>query len=125
MIKQLAAVFAMVLSVGVFATAATAACSALSDNLEEAEARLRRAARATDLDEGRSQARRAQRALEEASQSAEACNCSHVASDFDRAAYMASRAYTSIGSADFASGLKHAIQAYEAGTRALQTCRPR
>lgn len=97
-------------------------CSVLRDGLDEVRVRLRRAAEASNLDEGRHQARRAQLALIESAESANACACPGIVDELESAAYMAGRAYTAFGATDFASSIKHALMAFDAGTQALEAC---
>lgn len=97
-------------------------CDMLPFNVDDARAKLRRAANETDFEAAKDSARRAKSSLEDASMSAMDCRCDMAYIEFDSAASYARRAAYADSPEEFVDSLNRAIRAFNAALDALQMC---
>ena len=114
---------ALVLALMVFAPFAHASnCSMLSDAVDDARTKLKRAVNETDFEDAKDYARRAKSALDDASMAAVDCRCDMAQMEFDSAATRARRARDADDPEEFVDSLNRAIRSFNSAIEALRTC---
>lgn len=98
-------------------------CDRVSNDVDEARSKLRRAAGETDLESAKDNARRAKNALEDAASAASECGCSAAYSELDDAASKARRARDAYDSDEFVYQINRSIRSFNAALDALRRCR--
>lgn len=101
---------------------AYAACRDLSSAIDEAQMRLKRAAREQSLDDAQDAAKKARYALDDLASAADDCKCDDAYSEFDDAARRARRARDAGNVDEFREHLNKAIRSYNSGLTMLQSC---
>ena len=94
----------------------------LSYSVDDAHAKLKRAANETDFEAAKDYARRANSALDDAAMAAMDCRCDMAYSELDAAASRARRARNADTVEEFVESLNRSIRSFNSALDALRAC---